>query len=275
MLIRCRNQEWSSAARASTLRTAAFIVTASKSAPITQPTTSTGNGVTAAVCRAITFLSDQYFLGKCVWARTWRTSARALRRNRKVLRRSGLQLPQHRPLSRVAHPDRVLLRPALQVLQQTPVRLHQAHHRRKQPPHLHRRLLLRQLPDRQRHLRVRRRKSRQRVPLRMRLLLRRLRQRRQRMQLRPHQRARQEDRRGLFRRVANRRCILPPGIMYISFRRAVSTSIPTCPPIVSFIERAASVTHVRRMHCNLPVPIPRPQVGRCCPLLMQNVWSLI
>jgi hypothetical protein len=71
MLIRCRNQEWSSAARASTLRMAAFIVTASKSAPITRRTTSTGNGVTAAVRRAITFLSDQYFLGKCVWARIW------------------------------------------------------------------------------------------------------------------------------------------------------------------------------------------------------------
>ena len=129
MLIRCRSQEWSSAARASTLRTAAFIVTASKSAPITQPTTSTGNGVTAAVRRVITFLSDQYFLGKCVWVRTWRTSARALRRNRKVLRRPGLQLPQRRPLGRVARPHRVLLRPVLQVLQQTPVRRHQAHHR--------------------------------------------------------------------------------------------------------------------------------------------------
>jgi len=125
MLIRCRSPEWSSVARASTLRTAAFIVTASKSAPITQRTTSTGNGVTAAVCRAITFLSDQYFLGKCVWARIWRTLARALRRNRRVLRRSGLQLlQQHRPLSRVARPHRVLLRPALQALQQTPVRLH-------------------------------------------------------------------------------------------------------------------------------------------------------
>src|SRR5436190_1481207 len=104
MLIRCRNQEWSSAARASTLRTAAFIVTASKSAPITRRTTSTENGVTAAVRRAITFLSDHYFLGKCVWARIWRTSARALRRNRRVLRRSGLQLLQRRPLSRVASP---------------------------------------------------------------------------------------------------------------------------------------------------------------------------
>ena len=104
MLIRCRNQEWSSAARASTLRTAAFIVTASKSAPITQRTTSTGNGVTAAVRRAITFSSGRYFLGRCVWARTWRTSARAFRRSRRVLRRSGLQLLQRRPLSRVARP---------------------------------------------------------------------------------------------------------------------------------------------------------------------------
>jgi hypothetical protein len=61
MFIQCRNREWSNVARASTLRTAAFIVTASKSAPITRRTTSSGNGVTAAVRRAITFLTDQYF----------------------------------------------------------------------------------------------------------------------------------------------------------------------------------------------------------------------
>ena len=47
--------------------------------------------------------------------------------------------------------------------------------------------------------------------------------------------ARHEERRGLCRRAANRRCTPPPGIMCIFIRRAVSTSIRTCRPIVFFI----------------------------------------
>ena len=42
-------------------------------------------------------------------------------------------------------------------------------------------------------------------------------------------------------RLANRRCIPPPGIMFISIRRAVLMSIRSCPPIAFFIKRAASV----------------------------------
>jgi len=256
MFIQCHNREWSSAARTSTLRTAAFIVTASKCAPITRLTILSGNGVTAAARRGITFSSGQYFLEKCAWARTWRTSARALQRNRKVLHWPELQLLQPRLRSRVARLHQVLLRPArVQTLLQPrkvpgAARLLQARHLLAPPHCLHHQVLLRQPVHRQRRLPLRRRKSRQRVPARIRLLLLRHPRQRRRMQVRPRQQAQQRQRRGRCRRLANRRCTLPPGIMYISSRRAVSTSIRTCPLIVSFIERAASATHVRRTRWN-------------------------
>jgi hypothetical protein len=192
MFIQCRNREWSSAARTSTLRTAAFIVTASKCAPITRRTTSSGNGVTAAARRGITFSSGQYFLEKCAWARTWRTSARALQRNREVLHRPELQLLQSR-LRRVARLHQVLLRPArVQTLLQPrklpgAARLLPAHHLLEQPHRLCHQVLLRQPADRQRRLRLRRRKSRQRVPARIRLLLLRHPRQWRRMQVRPQQ----------------------------------------------------------------------------------------
>ena len=100
MLIRSRNREWPSGAGAFTLRTAASIVTASKSAPITQPTTSSENEETAGAHRAITFLSDKYFSGKCGWVLTLRMSAHARRQSRKA----RLRRPPEAQLLRV-HPD--------------------------------------------------------------------------------------------------------------------------------------------------------------------------
>ena len=67
-----------------TLRTAAIIVTASKCAPSTRRPILSGNGAIAVARREITFLNDRFFLGKCVWVRTWRISARARRPNRKT-----------------------------------------------------------------------------------------------------------------------------------------------------------------------------------------------
>jgi len=52
-------------------------------------------------------------------------------------------------------------------------------------------------------------------------------------------------RHGLKLRLANRRCILLPGIMFIFIRRAVLTSIRICPHIAFFIKRAASVMHLQ------------------------------
>src|SRR5262249_9615854 len=98
--IRNRNQECSSAGHGSTLRTAAFIVTASKCAPIMRRTISNENGEIVAARRAITFSSRRCSLGKCEWARTSQISARAPLRNRRALRRLALRNParRHRPL---------------------------------------------------------------------------------------------------------------------------------------------------------------------------------
>ncbi|HEY1423228.1 MAG TPA: hypothetical protein VGF20_07240 [Candidatus Acidoferrum sp.] len=65
---------------------AAFIVIASKSAPIMPLTTSNGNGETAVARRAIIFSSDQCFSEKCGWARILRMSARAHLQSRKMRR---------------------------------------------------------------------------------------------------------------------------------------------------------------------------------------------
>src|SRR6266699_6287888 len=124
-LILSRNPEWSNAARAFMLRTAASIVTASKFAPITRPTTSSGNGAAAAAHRAITFLSDRYSSGKCVWARIFRTLGRVRQKKRKMRLRHPPepQILQPRPRRRAAQQRQALLRLAqIQVLQQTPVR---------------------------------------------------------------------------------------------------------------------------------------------------------
>src|SRR5947199_7274827 len=118
-----RNPEWSNAARGFMLRTVASIVTASKYVPITRPTISNGSGAAAAAHRAIIFLSDRYSSGKCVWARIFRTLARAYRLNRKTLHPPEPQVLQARPRRRAAHQRQAPLRLAqIQVLQQTQVR---------------------------------------------------------------------------------------------------------------------------------------------------------
>src|SRR2546430_12134950 len=91
IFIRSRNQECSRGAGMFTPRTAVFIATASKYAPITRERILSGAGVTAAARPAIIFSSDQCFLVKCVWARTSRISARARPQNSRVL----LQLVPH------------------------------------------------------------------------------------------------------------------------------------------------------------------------------------
>ena len=181
-----RNPEWSNAARGFMLRTAASIVTASKYAPITRPTTSSANGATAGVHRAIIFLSGQYSSGKCVWARIFRTLARAYRLNRKTLHPPEPQVLQPRPRRRAAHQRQAPLRLAqIQVLQQTQVR-----RLPKQPRRPRQRVLLRQPPDRQRHLPLRQRQVHQQLRVRRHRPLRHLPQPWQR-QVRPHHQARQ------------------------------------------------------------------------------------
>ena len=144
MLIRCRNQEWSSAARASTLRTAAFIVIASKSAPITLLTTSNENGEIAAARRAIIFSSDQYFSERCVWARILRMSARAHQQKRKMRRPPEAQvLPVHLGNSQQSrlHPALLRLEQVQTRRQRVPVLPRQKHQRRKRQrpqPRMHR-----------------------------------------------------------------------------------------------------------------------------------------
>jgi len=244
MFIPSRNPAWSNGARAFMLRTAASIVTASKCAPITRGPILSGNGATAAARRAITFSSGQYLSGKCVWARTLRTSARARQRNRKTLRPSEPQALQPHPPRREAPPHQVLLRLAqIQVQQQKPVRRRQARHLPKQPHRLRQQVLLQ---HRQQRLPLHRRQALRHLRVRIRLPLRQLRQRR-RMQALLHQQARQRERRGLCRRAVNHRCIPLRGIMCIFIHRAVSTSIRTCRLIAFFIKRAASLMRLQRM----------------------------
>jgi hypothetical protein len=88
----------------STLRTAVSTVTASNYAPIMRPTISSGNGAIAAAPRAITFSSGQYCLVKCEWARIFRISVRARRRNRKTLLPPEPQVLQPRPRRPEVHP---------------------------------------------------------------------------------------------------------------------------------------------------------------------------
>ena len=57
---------------------------------------------------------------------------------------------------------------------------------------------------------------------------------------------RSQARHGRFKLLASRPCTPRHGTMCIFTRRAVSTLIRTCHPIVSFIERAASVTRVQQ-----------------------------
>jgi hypothetical protein len=178
MFIPSRNPEWSNGARAFMLRTAASIVTASKFAPITRPTISSGNGATAAAHHVIIFLSGRYFSGKCAWARIFRISARARRRNRKTPRPPEPQLLQPRRLRREApphRPHRVLLRLAqIQVLQQKPVHHRQARHLLKQLHRLHQRV---PLQPRRLRLPLRWRQVQQQLRVRTRLLFRHLRRR--------------------------------------------------------------------------------------------------
>ena len=98
-------------------QTAASIATASKSAPTTSPTISSGNGAIAAAHRAITFLIVRYFSEKCEWARTSQTLARAHLRPKNLRR---LQPKERRSLVR-------RLPPALRL----PAQLHKMHHRRR------------------------------------------------------------------------------------------------------------------------------------------------
>ena len=303
MFIPNRNREWSRGEHVFTLRTAAFIVTASKCAQITRRTTSSASGAIVAARRAITFSSNRCFSGKCAWARTSQTSAHAPRRNRKTLRPAAPQVLQLRPRREEAHPHQVLLLPLrqppgrrqrsvrrgqrvlLQRLRQRPLRPHRPHqlqeqlrrlprqvllqHRRQPLLHRHRhQVRLRRPPDRRQRLQVRRHQRCQRVRVRKRLLLRHLRRQRQ-MQVQ------QQEHRGPCRRVASHRCTQPPGIMYIFFRRAVSTSIRTCHRIVFFIERTASVTRLRLMHCSLQVPMRHRKAGKLFLVSTQNVsWPI-
>src|SRR5438128_12433602 len=82
IFIRRQNLEWPSAAGGFTSQTAAFIVTASKSAPITPPPTSTANGASAGARHAIIFSIDRRCSEKCAWAQISLTSASARRQKK-------------------------------------------------------------------------------------------------------------------------------------------------------------------------------------------------
>ena len=189
-------------------------------------------------------------------------SARARRRNRRVLDRRELQVRQPRPRQAPRHSGQA------QLLRQAPLhrltRLRLQHkerrslvrrHQEDQEDRLHQRLLLqdhrRRLPHRQRqaHRQLRSRLDR----LRRRVLLKRRPQFRVQMSLRLRHLHRwlwvevqlPLRRHGLKLRLANRRCIPLPGIMFIFIRRAASTSTPSCPLIAFFMKRAASVMRLQ------------------------------
>src|ERR1700680_217822 len=96
--------EWPTAAVISIPRTAAFIVTASRSGPITPAPISIANGVTAAARRAITFLRDRRTWARCAWAPILPTSASA-HLPKKRTRRRPVQVPPRRRLRMRVHQD--------------------------------------------------------------------------------------------------------------------------------------------------------------------------
>ena len=142
------------------------------------------------------------------------------------------------------HRLRLRLRPRQQLLR--------PHKERRSPVrHLKRRVRLRQ---------------RQRHPLHPPVLLRRRREQLQ-MQVREprplrHPVHRRQDRRGQSKHLVSRRCTPRPGITCIFIRRAVSTSIRTCPRIVSSMKNAESVTNVRPTRCSSPVPMRHRKDGK-------------
>ena len=257
--IRARNRECSSGASAFTQQTAASIAIANKSAPITSPTISSGNGAIAAARRAITFLSVRYFSEKCGWARTSQTLARAHPRPRNLRRlqeqhpaaRSGGLQPARRSLSEggsavftrefARHSTRDVA-PGLRL----PARLRQMHHRRRDSGPA----LLRHHPDKWRTL----------LPEEAAL---------------PHRARRLPARHGRSRQPVCRRCILPRGIMCIFMRRAASILIQTCRRTVSSTKNDASPESVLQRRCNFRVPMRHRQAGRLFPRTMQNVLWLI
>src|SRR5581483_1033328 len=256
--IQCRNRGWSLAVLASTLRTAAFIVTANRCAPITQAPISNGSGAIAAARPAITFSNDRFSSGRCVWVRILPTSVHAHQRKRKALRPPVVVRALHRKERR--SPVRHLLPQA------------RLQRRRQRPPVLLYRSRRRpQLPRRLRaHQRRRDLQSQAPAQVSLRLL-----RERPLLQLQVLVHRPWRDHRGPSRRRASRRFTRLLGIMYIFTRRAVSTSIRTCRPIVFSTELAVSMTRVRRMHCSLPVPMPRPRDGRSFQLTMRNVlWPI-
>src|SRR4029077_8013701 len=206
------------AASAFTRPTAASIAIANKSAPITPPTISSGNGAIAAARRAITFLSARYFSEKCEWVRTSQTLGRAhppqrnlrrlqeqlvlrLKERRSPVRHPRLRLEQHPPDRRAVRPKRLRQhRPGLRL----PARLRQMHHRRRASGTA----WLRQNPDKWRTL------LREEGAL-------------------LHRARRLPARHGRSRQPVCRRCILPRGIMCIFMRRAALILIQTCRRTVS------------------------------------------
>jgi len=254
--IRARNRECSREVSTFTQQTAASIATASRFAPTTSLTISSGNGAIAAARRAITFLSVRYFSERCEWARTSQTLARAHPRQKNLRRLQEqlvLRLKERRSPARRRHKQlhlrqgvRRQQRPRRRPGVRLQARFRQMHHRR-QDREL---ALLRHHPDKWRTL-----------PPEEAALWRRAR--------------RLPARHGPSRQPACRRCILPRGIMCIFMRRAASILIQTCRRTVSSTKNDASPESVLQKRCNFRVPMRHRKAGRLFPRTMQNVLWLI
>jgi hypothetical protein len=233
-------------------QTAASTATASKSAPTTSPTISSGSGAPAAAHRAITFLIVRYFSEKCAWDRTSQTLARAHPHPRNPRRQpQAAVLLQHLRAKEWRSPVR----------RRQPLRLHP------QPRPSPQVRLLQQLPQ------LRLYQKHQRAPRPLLLQLRRLQpQPLRQAQVQLEQRAR---RHGRSRQPVYRQCILPRGTMCIFMRRAASILIQTCRRTVSCTKNEGSPESVLQRRCNFRVPMRHRKAGRSFPRTMQNVLWLI
>ena len=274
----------------------AFIATANKSAPITQPLISNENGAIAAARRATTSLSARYFSETCGWARTSQTLARAHRLPKNHRRRAEVPVR----LQHLRHKER--RHRARRVHKQ--LRRHRQRKERRslaRPPKPRGRRVRRLHPPvrLEQHLSdrpgVRRQhRPRRRPGLRLSVRLHQMRHRRRdsgpalllhhpdkwRTLLREeaalwHQARKLPARHGRSRLPVCRQCILPRGIMCIFMRRAASILIQTCQRTVSSTKNDASPESVLQKHCNFRIQMRHRKAGKLFPRTMQNALWLI
>src|SRR5207302_4093220 len=249
----------------STPPTAASIVTASKSAPITPRPISIGSGASAAAPRAIIFLIARCCSAKCAWAPIFPTSVNAhppKKRTHRLLRaRVPRALPPQRHL--LLRQSRPQLHPQIHLLLlRLPLRLLQS--QRILP--LHRHLLLRR-PDRRPHHCLRHQFRS--------LGAQHLRSQRKVRVLAPSPHVPRRARLAWNQNPESHRHIQRPGIIDIFIRRAASQSIRTCRLIAFFMRNAALPGSGPPMRSISPDPTRRLLVGKLFRLTTRTVSSPI